>query len=220
LPDHTAAHPVAPAHQHQFETAEQQQETSTLGMWAFLVTEVMFFGGLFGAYTVYRYLYPQAFEAASHHLNYIIGAFNTGVLICSSMTMALAVRAAQVGHRRSQVVFLILTIVLGSTFLGVKVVEYHEKFVHHLVPGPNFHFEGPHGREAQIFFSLYFAMTGMHAIHMIIGIGMLATLTVMAWRGRFGPAYYTPVELGGLYWHFVDIVWIYLFPLLYLIRGL
>jgi len=221
LADHAQAEPhtLAPHQQHQFETMEQQQETSTLGMWAFLVTEVMFFGGLFGAYTVYRYLYPQAFSAASHHLNYIIGAINTGVLIGSSMTMALAVRAAQLGNRRSQVVFLLLTIVLGSTFLGIKVVEYHDKFVHHLVPGSDFHFEGPYGREAQIFFSLYFAMTGMHAVHMIIGIGMLSTLTVLAWRGTFSSQYYTPVELGGLYWHFVDIVWIYLFPLLYLIRG-
>jgi cytochrome c oxidase subunit 3 len=219
LGDHTEAHALAPHQQHQFETVEQQQETSTLGMWAFLVTEVMFFGGLFGAYTVYRYLYPHAFAAASHHLNVFIGAANTAVLIGSSMTMALAVRAAQLGNRRSQVVFLLLTIVLGSVFLGVKVFEYHDKFVHHLVPGPHFHFEGPYGREAQIFYSLYFAMTGMHAVHMIIGIGMLATLTVLSWRGKFSPEYFTPVELGGLYWHFVDIVWIYLFPLLYLIGG-
>jgi cytochrome c oxidase subunit 3 len=216
---HAESHRLAPHQQHQFETMEQQQETSTLGMWAFLVTEVMFFGGLFAAYTVYRYLYPHAFSEASHHLNYIVGAINTAVLIGSSMTMALAVRAAQLGQRRGQIVFLLLTIVLGSTFLGIKVFEYHEKFVHHLVPGRNFHFEGPYGREAQIFFSLYFAMTGMHAVHMIIGIGMLATLTVLAWRGNFSSEYYTPVELGGLYWHFVDIVWIYLFPLLYLIRG-
>jgi cytochrome c oxidase subunit III len=219
LADHAQAesHTLAPHQQHQFETMEQQQETSTLGMWAFLVTEVMFFGGLFAAYAVYRYLYPHAFSEASHHLNYIIGAINTAVLIGSSMTMALAVRAAQLGNRRSQVVFLLLTIVLGSTFLGIKVVEYHDKFVHHLVPCANFRFEGP--REAQIFFSLYFAMTGMHAVHMIIGIGMLSTLTVLAWRGKFSSQYFTPVELGGLYWHFVDIVWIYLFPLLYLIRG-
>jgi len=219
LVDPTDAHALAPHQQHQFETIEQQQETSTLGMWAFLVTEVIFFGGLFGAYTVYRYLYPHAFAAASEHLNYKIGAANTAVLIGSSMTMALAVRAAQLGRVRDQVVFLLLTIVLGSTFLGIKVIEYHDKFVHHLVPGAHFHFEGPYGREAQIFFSLYFAMTGMHAVHMIIGIAMLATLTVLAGRGKFSADYYTPVELGGLYWHFVDIVWIYLFPLLYLIRG-
>jgi cytochrome c oxidase subunit 3 len=219
LVDPPDVHALAPHQQHQFETIEQQQESSTLGMWAFLVTEVMFFGGLFGAYTVYRYLYPHAFAAASHHLNVFVGAANTAVLIGSSMTMALAVRAAQFGHRRNQVVFLLSTIVLGSIFLGVKLFEYHDKFVHHLVPGPHFQFEGPHGREAQIFYSLYFAMTGMHAVHMIIGIGMLATLTVLAWRGRFSAEYFTPVELGGLYWHFVDIVWIYLFPLLYLIGG-
>jgi cytochrome c oxidase subunit 3 len=218
LPDE--AHALAPHQQHQFESVEQQLETSRLGMWAFLVTEVLFFGGLFTAYTVYRMLYPQAFTEASHHLDYIIGAFNTAVLISSSMTMALAVHAAQIGNRRRLVVFLALTILLGSVFLGVKVVEYHEKFVHHLVPGPHFHFEGPHGREAQLFFSLYFAMTGMHAVHMIIGIAMLGTLLVMSARGRFTPEYNTPVELAGLYWHFVDIVWIYLFPLLYLIRGL
>jgi cytochrome c oxidase subunit 3 len=221
LADHAKAesHTLAPHQQHQFETIEQQQETSTLGMWAFLVTEVMFFGGLFAAYTVYRYLYPHAFAAASQELSYKIGAINTAVLICSSLTMALAVRAAQLSHRRSQVVFLLLTIVLGATFLGIKAVEYHDKFVNHHVPGANFQFKEPYARDAQIFFSLYFAMTGMHAVHMIIGIGMLATLTVLAGRGRFSSQYYTPVELGGLYWHFVDIVWIYLFPLLYLIRG-
>jgi cytochrome c oxidase subunit III len=212
LPDHHAH--VA----HQFETIEQQRETTTLSMWAFLVTEIMFFGGLFTAYTVYRYRYPEAFAEASHHLNYILGAMNTAVLIGSSMTMALAVAGAQLGKRRNQIVFLALTIILGSVFLGVKVVEYHDKWVHHLVPGLRFAFEGPHGREAQIFFLLYFTMTGMHAVHMIIGIGFLIGLLVMAWRGRFSPEYYTPVELTGLYWHFVDIVWIYLFPLLYLIR--
>jgi len=217
LPDES--HAVAPHHAHQFESAEQQLETARLGMWAFLVTEVLFFGGLFTAYTVYRMLYPHAFTEASHHLDYIIGAFNTAVLISSSMTMALAVHAAQIGHRRRIVIFLALTILLGSVFLGVKAYEYHEKFVHHLVPGPNFRFEDPNARGAQLFFSLYFAMTGMHAVHMIIGICMLSTLLVMAARGRFSPQYNTPVELAGLYWHFVDIVWIYLFPLLYLIRG-
>ena len=218
MPDE--AHALAPHQQHQFESVEQQADTSRLGMWAFLVTEVLFFGGLFAAYTVYRIQFPQAFTEASHHLDYIIGAFNTAVLISSSMTMALAVHAAQIGNRHRLVIFLALTILLGSVFLGVKVFEYHEKFVHHLVPGPHFHFEGAHGREAQLFFGLYFAMTGMHAVHMIIGIGMLSTLLVMSARGRFSPEYNTPVELAGLYWHFVDIVWIYLFPLLYLIRGL
>ena len=216
MPDR--AHPLSPYQQHQFESYEQQQETATLGMWAFLITEIMFFGGLFAAYTVYRFKFPEGFAEASHHLNYLLGAFNTAVLICSSMTMALAVRAATEGRRKAQVGFLSATIVLGSVFLGVKVVEYHDKFVHHLVPGSTFSFPGRHAGEAQIFYSLYFAMTGMHAVHMIIGIGILTTLLVQAWKGRFSAEYYTPVELSGLYWHFVDIVWIYLFPLLYLIR--
>jgi cytochrome c oxidase subunit 3 len=209
---------------HQFDDLDQQFEASTLGMWTFLVQEIMFFGGLFLGYAVYRMLYPQAFEAASRLLDYKLGAINTAVLICSSLSMALAVRSAQFGRRRALINYLLLTIVLGSVFLGVKVVEYGDKFEHHLVPGPHFMFE-PHGSHAagvnpqnvQLFFSFYFAMTGMHALHMIIGIGIMAVLVVMAWRGRFSEEYYTPVDIVGLYWHFVDIVWIFLFPLLYLI---
>jgi cytochrome c oxidase subunit III len=216
LPD--TAHTLAPYHQHQFETVEQQKETSTLGMWAFLVQEVMFFGGLFGAYTVYRFLYPDAFAEASHHLDIYLGAANTAVLICSSMTMALAVRSAQLGRQGGVVGFMVATIALGGVFLGVKVHEYADKFHHHLVPGYNFHWEGPNAGPAQLFFSLYFAMTGMHALHMIIGIAIMLWLIGRTLRGRFSAAYYTPIELFGLYWHFVDIVWIYLFPLLYLVR--
>ncbi len=204
---------------HQFENAIQQKETVTLAMWAFLAQEVLFFGGLFAAYTVYRFLYPHAFAEASQSLDYIVGAINTAVLIGSSMTMALAVHGAQVGDRRRQVVFLLLTILLGSIFLGVKAFEYADKFAHHHVPGLHFEWHGSDPGAAQLFFGLYFAMTGMHALHMVIGIGILGVLVVMAWRGRFSPGYHTPVELTGLYWHFVDIVWIYLFPLLYLIRG-
>jgi cytochrome c oxidase subunit III len=207
----------AHTHAHQFENARQQQEAATLGMWAFLVTEVMMFGGLFLAYAVYRVTFPEAYAAASHHLNVPIGAFNTAVLIGSSLTMALGVRSAQLGRQRQLIVFLILTMLLGGVFLGVKVVEYADKFEHHLVPGANFHFDGPHARAAQIFFGLYFCMTGLHASHMIIGEAILAVLVWMARRGRFSAAYYTPIELFGLYWHFVDIVWIFLFPLLYLI---
>jgi len=202
---------------HQFDDLDQQFEASTLGMWTFLITEIMFFGGLFAGYAVYRSLYPAAFAEASRLLNYKIGAINTAVLICSSLTMVLAVRAAQLGRRRSLIIFLLLTMILGSTFLGVKVVEYSHKFHEHLVPGPSFVFEGPHAREAQIFFSFYFGMTGMHALHMILGIGLLAFLVVQSLRGRFSPEYYTPVDISGLYWHFVDVVWIFLFPLLYLI---
>ena len=188
-------------------------------MWLFLVTEIMFFGGLFTAYVVYRHKFPQAFMLGSHSLDITLGGFNTAVLICSSLTMALAVNAAQLGARRLLVTFLILTIALGSVFLGIKAVEYHEKFVNHHVPGPSFHFEGPESRNAELFFSLYFGMTGLHALHMVIGIALLAILAFRARRGDFGSDYYTPIDMTGLYWHFVDIVWIFLFPLLYLLGG-
>jgi cytochrome c oxidase subunit 3 len=157
---------TSPALLHHFDSAEQQKDASTLGMWIFLVTEIMFFGGLFLCYIVYRTTHPAAFVAASHELDITLGGINTAVLICSSLTMVLAVSAAQAGLRKSLVAFLILTILLGSVFLGIKGVEYHEKFVSHHVPGPSFHFEGPEAAHAQLFFSLYFAMTGLHALHL------------------------------------------------------
>jgi cytochrome c oxidase subunit 3 len=203
-----------PKLQHHFYTMAQQLEASILGMWVFLVTEIMFFGGLFMAYLVYRTEYPQAFIAGSHLLNVKLGAANTVVLICSSLTMALAVRSAQVGSRRGQIVNILLTMAFGTTFLVVKYFEYAEKFEMHHVPGLH-PFDGT--PQMQIYFSLYFCLTGLHAAHMIIGLGIMTYLLIMAWRGKFSPAYYTPVEVGGLYWHFVDIVWIFLFPLLYLI---
>jgi cytochrome c oxidase subunit III len=208
-----------PALQHHFPDLATQKDAAGLGMWIFLAQEVMFFGGLFLAYTVYRTLYYAGFSEASHHLDWKLGGANTAVLIGSSLTMALAVRAAALGRRRTVVWMLLLTIVLGSVFLGVKVVEYGDKFEHHLVPGPDFHWEGPNAHPAEIFYSLYFAMTGLHALHMIIGIPIIAVIAWMAQRGRFSPAYHTPVEMVGLYWHFVDIVWIFLFPLLYLVGG-
>jgi len=201
---------------HHFDDAEQQKDAASLGMWVFLVTEVMFFGGLFTAYVVYRSAFPEAFAHASHHLNIMLGTINTTVLIGSSLTMALAVHAAQLGNRRSLQLFLILTILLGSTFLGIKGYEYAHKFHEGLAPGPAFTYAGPEAPQAQLFFSIYFAMTGLHALHMVIGIGIMTVLLVQARRGMYGAAYYTPVELSGLYWHFVDIVWIFLFPLLYL----
>jgi len=209
----------SPALLHHFDTAEQQKNASTLGMWLFLVTEIMFFGGLFTAYIVYRSLHPEAFMAASHELDLAMGAINTAVLLCSSLTMVLAVDAASKGSRKALVLFLILTILLGAVFLGIKGVEYHEKFINHHVPGPSFHFDGPEPANAQLFFSLYFAMTGLHALHMIIGIVLLGILAVRAQAGRFSAQYYTPIDMTGLYWHFVDIVWIFLFPLLYLLGG-
>jgi cytochrome c oxidase subunit 3 len=202
---------------HHFDTIEQQREAASLGMWVFLVTEIMFFGGMFTAYVAYRAAYPGAFAQASNHLNLLLGGTNTAVLIGSSLTMALAVYGSEVGNRKMLVGFLLATMVLGSVFLGIKAVEYHHKFEEHLVPGHSFSFPAPRPQNAQLFFSLYFAMTGMHALHMIIGLGLLTFLVVKASRGRFSPEYNAPVEMTGLYWHFVDIVWIFLFPLLYLI---
>ena len=208
---------TAPYVAHHFDDAVQQHEASTLGMWLFLVTEIMFFGGLFTAYVVYRTAYPAAFHGASHELDITLGAFNTVVLITSSLTMALSVHAAQTGKRGMLVFCLLLTMLLGTTFLGVKAYEYWHKWHEHLIPGPNFAYTGPDPTNAQLFFSLYFAMTGLHALHMIIGIGLLAVITVRGAQGMFNRFYYTPVELSGLYWHFVDLVWIFLFPLLYLL---
>ena len=190
-------------------------------MWGFLITEIMFFGGMFLAYTLYRSTYPHIFAVASTSLNVYIGAFNTVVLLCSSFTMVMAVRAAQLGQRKAIILFLILTLILGGAFLGIKAFEWHEKFVEHHIPGQTgFFLEGipAEGQgHAQLFFSLYFAMTGLHALHMVVGAGLLIYLIVMARKGVYTREYFTPVDMIGLYWHFVDIVWIFLFPLLYLI---
>jgi len=206
---------------------EQQHEAAALGMWVFLCTEIMFFGGVFLVYTVYRFAHYAspttgssnlAFLEASNHLDWKIGAINTVVLIGSSLTMALAVHAAQEGKQKSIVRFLILTIILGTVFLGFKSLEYAHKFEAHLVPGPNFDVSQfpANSQQAQIFFSLYFGITGMHAIHMIVGIGILIVLVIQSSRGRYTAAYHSPVEMTGLFWHFVDFAWIIIFPLLYL----
>jgi cytochrome c oxidase subunit 3 len=207
--------PALPAHQ--FEDLGQQQEASTLGMWVFLVTEVMFFGGMFTCYAVYRYKFHEAFAEGSNHLDLMLGAVNTAVLIFSSFTMAMAVHAAQVNKRKAIIGWIILTMLFGATFLGIKAIEYADKFEHHLVPGPDFHFAGTAPQHTQLFFSFYFCLTGFHALHMVIGMGLLIWIIQKAARGHFSADYYNPVENMGLYWHFVDIVWIFLFPLLYLI---
>jgi cytochrome c oxidase subunit 3 len=219
LPDIDAAalnvHP--PALAHQFESLGAQKEAATLGMWVFLVTEILFFGGLFCAYCIYRNLSGAAFQAASHELIVPAGAINTAVLITSSLTMALAVHAAQMGARRSLMLFLVATMLLGGVFLGIKAFEYYTEWVEHHVPGPGFAFDPQYFAHAQIFFSLYFIMTGLHALHMIIGLGVMTVMLWWSWRGTITAEYYSPIEISGLYWHFVDIVWIFLFPLLYLI---
>ena len=214
-PEAVRQHPVALAHQ--FDDLEQQQEVATLGMWVFLATEVLFFGGLFVTYLVYRHWYPEAFTAGSRELLVWAGTTNTVVLITSSLTMALAVRAAQMGERRTLMIFLIITMLLGCMFLGIKAFEYYTEYVERHIPGPDFQFEAAQFRHAQLFFSLYFVMTGLHAIHMIIGLGIMLVMLWWAWRGTITTDYYSPIEISGLYWHFVDIVWIFLFPLLYLI---
>ena len=205
----------------QFDTEAQQKDASTLGMWLFLITEIMFFGGMFAVYTVYRNWYPEVFKVASTSLNQIVGAINTGVLLLSSFTMVMAVRAGQLGQRKMIIWFLILTLLFGGVFLGVKAYEWYEKFEEHHIPGQaEFHLEGIPQQEqghAQLFFSIYFAMTGLHALHMVIGVGILLTLIFQAKAGKFAANYYTPVDVAGLYWHFVDVIWIWLFPLLYLI---
>jgi cytochrome c oxidase subunit III len=227
-------HVVLPQHRHHFETPEQQREAGTFGMWLFLLTEIMFFGGLFFAYLLYRNWYNPAFVAASNQLSIPLGTVNTAVLITSGFCMALAVWAAEVRKKGLLVLLLILTTFFGLVFLGVKYFEYKEKFEKHHIPGASFdvrEFVNPHdfglkeqplapdmARHTQVFFSLYFAMTGMHALHMIIGVGLLIWLIPRAQRGDFSSGYVAPIENFGLYWHFVDIVWIFLFPLLYLIN--
>jgi cytochrome c oxidase subunit 3 len=218
---------------HQFDSMEQQKESSTLGMWLFLVTEIMFFGGLFTAYVIYRNMYPDAFAAASSTLNVKWGTLNTAVLIGSSLTMVLAIWAAQANRPKWIARWLLITMGLGTVFLGVKAIEYTDKFREHHVPGESFNFVLEDSRElselaakdplyqkhTQIFFSLYFIMTGLHATHMIIGLGILAVLVFFSNRGKFDPEYFNPLEMTGLYWHFVDIIWIFLFPLLYLLGA-
>jgi|ERR1044071_5665116 cytochrome c oxidase subunit 3 len=201
----------------QFEDLEQQREASTLGMWTFLATEVIFFGCLFLGYIVYRHLYPAAFAAASQHTLLTFGTINTAVLLTSSLTMALAVHAIQRDHHRQAARFLMVTVSLGCAFLVLKGFEYHGDLADHLWPGPHFTSELP--KQARIFWFLYWVMTGLHALHVTVGVGLLSVMSWLTHRGRFSVRYYRPIEVSGLYWHFVDIVWIFLYPLLYLISS-
>ncbi len=242
--------------QHHFDTPAQQFEASKLGMWVFIATEILMFGGLFCAYAIWRAMDPQVFDQAHHFLNKIYGAANTVVLLFSSLTAALAVRSAQVGKRNMTTVYLVTTIVCAGVFLVIKYFEYTHKFHLGLLPGhcfghPNFsaaiqngqeigtcvraHADQPAGSplwvqaidesghpqllspRANMFFGVYFAMTGLHAVHVIVGMSLLGWVLVKNIQGKFSKEYFTPVDLGALYWHLVDLVWIYLFPLLYLV---
>jgi cytochrome c oxidase subunit 3 len=232
--DHVDAH-EHPALRHHFDDLAQQKDASVFGMWVFLLTEIMFFGGLFCAYLIFRNLYNPAFVAASNTLDVTLGTTNTAVLICSSLTMAMAVWSAHMGKRMMTVLFLLGTMLLGTVFLVIKGVEYYQKWDESHIPGIRFStqdFTNPEqkpGHEpikalssdaaehTRIYFGLYFAMTGMHALHMIIGMGIMCFLVYFAYHGHYTPDHYTTVENFGLYWHFVDIIWIFLFPLLYLI---
>lgn len=200
----------------QFEDIEQQHEAAKLGMWVFLATEVLFFGGLFLAYTVYRYLYPVTFAAASRHTEVILGGANTAILLVSSALMAVAVRASLLGQRKHLIWLLLATAFLGIIFMGIKGFEYQTDFTDHLVPGAAFRWHEANPNAAEIFFWLYFAMTGLHAIHVTVGIFVMLVLALLAARRKFDGGNYMPIEVAGLYWHFVDIVWVFLFPLLYL----
>lgn len=206
---------------HHFEDLQQQRQASELGMWLFLATELMFFGGLFLAYAVYRYSHPTEFAHASQTLNVTLGTVNTAVLLVSSLTMALAVHAAHHGRRRHFIGLLLTTAALGTVFLCVKAYEYTHKYHEHHMPLAGLYFDWPadETKGAMAFFNLYFAMTGLHALHMVIGVVMLLILTAMAWRGGLLYERATAVHNVGLYWHFVDLVWVYLFPFLYLIAA-
>ncbi len=203
--------------QHHFVDSDQQFESAKMGMWIFLVTEILFFGGLFAAYIVFRSWYPELFLLASDHLDTFWGAVNTVVLISSSLTVAMAIRSAQLNQQKGIIINLAITIALAFVFMVIKYFEYTEKFAVGIFPGGYYTYEGIAHDQANIFFSIYYMMTGLHGIHVVVGIGLMVWLLLRARKGHFSSEYYTPVEITGLYWHLVDIIWIFLFPLLYLI---
>jgi cytochrome c oxidase subunit III len=210
---HDGAAALAP----QFDDAEQQRTASNLGIWIFLATEILFFVVLFAAYAITRVRFPEAFAAGSRLTNLPLAAANTAVLLTSSLTMALGVHAAQQGARRALVGWLSLTVALGCAFLAIKAVEYRVDYLEHLVPSLNFRYPGPQADQVELFFYLYFFITGVHGLHVLIGIGCIATIAVMASRNAFSPGYFTPVDVTGLYWHLVDVIWLFVFPVLYLV---
>lgn len=201
----------------QFADAAQQETAATLGMWVFLATEVLFFGVLFVGYTLSRVQHPEAFALAGQHTDVVLGSINTALLLTSSLTMSLSVRAATLGWRRACTSWLVLSAILGIVFLGIKGYEWRQEYLEGLVPGLRFDYSGPDAAGAALFFFLYFVMTGLHALHLLIGILVVSVVAVLCARGHYSSAYHTPVVLTGLYWHFIDVVWIFLYPLFYLV---
>ncbi len=202
---------------HHFADMEQQRASATLGMWVFLITEIMFFGGLFAAYLVYRTTHYQAWVIGSEHMEFWIGTINTVILLCSSLLVALAVHAIQVGLNRLCATFLWIASAMGIAFLVLKGFEYNAHFVEGAVPGALWKLSVPDPQAVQMFFYIYFVMTGLHALHVTIGVVLLAVIGWYAAKGEYTASYHNPVHVSGLYWHFVDVVWIFLYPLLYLI---
>jgi cytochrome c oxidase subunit 3 len=199
-----------------FSTPEQQLETSSVGMWVFLASEVMMFGALFMAYTVYRMSHPRAFDEGSADMNILLGSVNTAILLTSSLMLAFAEYSSRAGSQRLLRLFLLLTMLLGLLFLGFKFDEYYQHFQEHKAPGIWFNDSSPYASSIQMFFVFYYIMTGLHAVHMIIGLGILSVVLIRSFLGTFTTEYNTPIRFAGLYWHFVDIIWIFLYAIFYL----
>ena len=211
------AHGADPRLAHHFSSLERQVDASRLGMWLFLCTEVLLFAGLFTGYAVYRYSFPVAFAASSRTSEIWAGTLNTVVLITSSLTVALAIHFVRAGHQRAAVVCLLITLAFALVFLGVKAIEYTAHFHEHQLPGRYYRFEGVRLPGAEMYWAVYFLMTGLHGLHVLIGMSVLGVIAWRTARGHYTPHYYLGIELAGLYWHLVDLIWIFLFPLLYLI---
>jgi cytochrome c oxidase subunit 3 len=202
----------------QFDTFEQQHRSARLGMWVFLATEVLFFGGLFASYFALRTLYWEGFKEAGKHTHVAIGAINTALLLTSSLTMALAIEKIREDKKRPAFWLLFTTALFGIGFIALKGLEYYKEYEEKLIPAMNFVFPGPHARVAELFYFIYFAMTGLHALHLTIGIGVVIWMMLRVSRSEINGRYFTPLELAGLYWHFIDLIWVFLFPFLYLME--
>ena len=205
--------------QQQFDDASQQKEAATLGMWAFIATEVLFFGVLFAAYVVCRWRFPLAFVEGSARTDFAMGTAETAILLTSGCLAAIALRQIQLDRARQSAVLLMITSALGVAFLVLHGMEYHDEFEEGLIPGIRYTQTGPDARGVELFFSLYYVITGFHSLHVLIGVVLLLVIAVRSWRGAFSSAYYTPIEITGLYWSLVDIVWIFVYPAIYLVGS-